>query len=123
MRTAPSSGFAGEIRFRDVAVAVAGEDRVVVLQRRGPELDKVASVRAGDAPTELVQGDFDEDHHQDLMVANPRGQLTLLVGKDGGGFEAAKRVLDRPNVSAMVAADSTATATPTSRSRSRTRTP
>ena len=86
-------------------MAVAGDDRVVVLERRGRQLNKLASVNAGDAPSELVQGDFDEDHRQDLMVANPRGQLTLLVGKAGGGFEPAKRVLDGPSVSAMARAD------------------
>jgi len=91
--------------FRDVAVAVAGEDRVVVLERRGPQLNELVSVKAGDGPSELVHGDFDEDHRQDLMVANPRGQLTLLVGKAGGGFEPARRVLDGPNVSAMASAD------------------
>jgi hypothetical protein len=97
--------FTGDSPFRDVAVAVAGEDRVVVLERRGRQLNELASVKAGDAPSELVQGDFDEDDRQDLMVANPRGQLTLLVGKAGGGFEPAKRVLDGPGVSAMAKAD------------------
>jgi hypothetical protein len=97
--------FTGDSVFPDVAVAVAGEDRVVVLERRGRQLDELASVKAGDAPSELVQGDFDEDHRQDLMVANPRGQLTLLVAKAGRGFEPAKRVLDGPSVSAMTTAD------------------
>jgi len=97
--------FGSAIVERDVAVAVAGEDRVVVLERRGPDLNEIASVKAGEGPSEIVQGDFDEDHRRDLMVANPLGQLTLLVGKGGGGFEPAKRVLDGPNVSAMAAAD------------------
>jgi hypothetical protein len=97
--------FLGDGAFGDVAVAVAGEDRVVVLERRARRLNELASVKAGDAPSELVHGDFDEDHRQDLMVANPRGQLTLLAGKVGGGFEPAKRVFDGPSVSAMARAD------------------
>jgi hypothetical protein len=97
--------FGGGGIFRDVAVAVAGEDRVVVLERRGRDLNEIASVEAGNQPSELVRGDFDEDQRLDLMVANPLGQLTLLVGKEGGGFEPAKRVFDGADVSAMATAD------------------
>jgi FG-GAP-like repeat len=97
--------FGGGGIFRDVAVAVAGEDRVVVLERRGRDLNEIASVEAGNQPSELVRADFDEDQRLDLMVANPLGQLTLLVGKEGGGFEPAKRVFDGADVSAMATAD------------------
>jgi hypothetical protein len=89
----------------DIAVAVAGEDRIAFLQRQGPHLAKVASAKAGNAPTALAAADYNGDGIDDLAIGHAGGDVSLLLGTRGHSFAAAKPVLNGQAGAAIATAD------------------
>jgi hypothetical protein len=97
---------ASDFDFRlDIAVAVAGEDRIAFLQRQGPHLPKIASAKAGNAPTALAAADYNRDGIDDLAIGHAGGDVSLLFGTRGNSFAAARPVLNGRRGGAIATAD------------------
>jgi hypothetical protein len=94
-----------DFRLFDIAVAVAGEDRIVFLERVGPHLNEVGSAKAGNAPTALAAADYNGDGLDDLAIGHAGGDVSVLLGRRGGHFEPVKRVLDGDRGGAIATAD------------------
>lgn len=80
----PTSG-AGAPRL---AVALDGEDRVVVLERSGPrQWTRSAEYAAGNTPIGLIVADWNQDRRDDLAALNAfSNDVTLLFGASDGIF-------------------------------------
>src|SRR3954451_2117494 len=78
----------------DIAVAVAGQERICVLHRQGPHLPKIASAKAGNAPIALAAADYNRDGIDDLAIGHAGGDVSLLFGTRGNSFAAGRPVLN-----------------------------
>ena len=54
-----------------------------------PLFDEAVNYGAGDYPYCVITGDFDEDGHIDLAVANAAGYVSILLGTGWGTFASA----------------------------------
>lgn len=71
----------------DLAVAVKGEDCVMILGNRDADAFQVTCIPVGNGPTALVAHDFDGDGRQDLAVVNrDDDSVQTLIQQAGGGF-------------------------------------
>ena len=83
-----------------------------------PSFRAQTTFAVGAAPKSVATGDFNEDGHLDLVVANAGGDsVSLLLGTGSGSFEAQSPLPCRPGQRPWPSATSTRMGTPTSLSR------